>query len=465
MKKILFIYKGRYQVRESATLEWLSAIAQRQRYETVLAYDPDVFGVTDNVLHIPLANWLLDSRERVVKRAFSEAYTYIVFLDSYHQREWNASVAAELKGSLPAKTVLLAYTADQETSAYDHVVTGEPEHVFDHFLQHLGTIAERHIPVDGCAVLDSLPHPDKGLFSKHIDFTNSYMVHVGKGCAYDCSYCQESIYKEYIGKEYVRMRSPQRIIDELVRGYRQYAYKEVIFKDSVFTFNKRWLKEFLELYQEKIGVPYKCFAKVHGFDHEIASLLKESGCYCVEFGVQSFNEELKSRVLNRKESTAVIQAACSQCDRVGLRYDLDYLFGIPGETVSDHLKAAELFSAMPGLNRVKCHNLVVYPDAPLARHMMQKDIDNTTDFFSYTAGEGEMKRYNNAFQKYFKLLPLVPQGIAARFNKQGWWKVCAFIPSIVIMFLQMVYGILTADRRFSIYMRQYPKKLIKAVTV
>lgn len=48
---ILLIYKGRYHVRETMGLAYLSAISKQQGHKVGLFYDSDVFGATDNVFH------------------------------------------------------------------------------------------------------------------------------------------------------------------------------------------------------------------------------------------------------------------------------------------------------------------------------------------------------------------------------------------------------------------------------
>jgi radical SAM superfamily enzyme YgiQ (UPF0313 family) len=268
------------------------------------------------------------------------------------------------------------------------------------------------------------------------------------------------------GAKYFRRRSPENVITELKIAKEKYAVKEVIFKDSIFGYDKEWLRYFLTEYRKVIGVPYKCFGKVSVFDEEIVEMLKSSQCYCVEFGVQTFNESLKEDILLRKERTESLLKVFEICEQAHLFYDADHIFGIPGERVEDHIQAAKIYAQRKYLNRIKPHNLVFYAKAKIYKHApddIQSDSRKNQDFFSNTAGDSNMVFANKCFQKYFKILPLLSPGINAHIQKGDNWRVFRFIPNIFIFILMLINSIKNGDKRFFVYGKYYPKKIFMGI--
>jgi hypothetical protein len=230
--------------------------------------------------------------------------------------------------------------------------------------------------------------------------------------------------------------------------------------------NKDWLREFLPQYRKQIDLPFKCFAKAGSFDEEMARMLKESRCYCVEFGVQTFNESLKHNILAREEKNAVIQTAFAICDEYDLTYDADHLFGIPQESLEDHLTAAGIYAKSRRLNRIKCHNLVFYRQARISEYSpadIKNDKNYQADFFSSVAGSPDMRGINACFQKYFKILPLFSVAGNSFLNEKNRWKIFKFIPNVLILFGMLIIAIKNKDRRFRVYLKYYPKKIFRTV--
>ena len=473
MDKITFAYKGRYFVRDTNTIEYLSAIAKGYGYSTGLVYDQDIFGVTDNVFYMPIINKMFSSENNVAKKIAKVKPEYVVFIENFGNLKWIENISRNLKAiNDKAKIIIIRPLERKETAVkYDYLLTGEPENVFADFLRDKGL---RNIDSEKLADLNTLPLPDKDIFSQYINFSDSYMTYTGKGCAGSCSYCEETAYKNEYSSRYCRRRSPENVISELVWAKKKFNFKEVIFKDSVFTIDALWLKKFLKSYREEIAVPFKCFGKADAVDENIIKDLKNSGCYCIEFGVQTLNEEIRKNVLFRKEKTEQIKSILEICGQHELKYDVDHMFGLPYEKLEDHIKAAEFYSNLKSLNRIKCHNLTYYPKAEILRFAAQSgDIDEKliekigrgeiSDFFAKPQKQAMMKE-NACFRKLFKIMPLMTRETNSFIIVKGFWKLFSYIPNIFIVFLQLILALRRNDLRFKIYFKQYPKKMLSFVT-
>lgn len=87
----------------------------------------------------------------------------------------------------------------------------------------------------------------------------------------------------------------------------------------------------------------------------------------VELGVQSFdNQQLEwmRRGHSAEDSIAAIHKIAQRCPKANLGIHL--MFGWPGETTSDVIRAAEICNTLP-INNVKLHNLHVLANTPLEK--------------------------------------------------------------------------------------------------
>ena len=467
--KTLFVYKGRYPVRDAVTMEYLSAIAASQGYQTALVYDQDIFGITDNVFSSPFLNRIFSRDNRIIKNIMAKEAPLVVFLDGFNRRKWNKKIARETK-RLKNKiiTVLLSYVqSSSEEETYDYVLQGEPEFAFQIFLKDRLFNGRRGLySFPELADQNSLPLPDKKIFAPYVNFQDSYLIYTSKGCPYACSYCEETIYKDISSHGYFRRRTPENVIRELEEARKNFNIKEIVYKDSVFALDKEWLEVYLGRYKKLINLPYKCFGRAEVFDEELALMLKESKCYCIEFGVQTFNEHLKKNVLNRIETTDTLLEAFSLCDKHALKYDVDHLFGIPGEEKEDHLQAAKVYLTLKHINRIKCHNLTFYREAKVYAYApvaVKDNPDYRADFFSVVSGEKEMLKINVIFQKYFKVLPLFSKSVNLFLIKSNRWKLFKIFPSFLVIFFMLVLAVKNKDKRFKVYLKYYPLRLLRVI--
>lgn len=162
--------------------------------------------------------------------------------------------------------------------------------------------------------LDNLPLPDDEIFEKYSIFrkSNERTVMAGRGCPYQCSFCfNKHMKKIYQNKsKYVRFRSPEKIIDEIMTSRSKYSFKYVRFQDDVFTINKKWFLDFAEKYQKQVRLPYYANVRVNCVDEEIVRVLKESGCYLACFGLESGVERIRNEILKKNiDDKEIIQTA------------------------------------------------------------------------------------------------------------------------------------------------------------
>lgn len=233
--------------------------------------------------------------------------------------------------------------------------------------------------------LDSLPFPDRGIYYKYRLITESPLktFMAGRGCPFSCSFCfNEKLRLIYSNKgSYVRLRSPRNLINEIKETEAKYGLSSIYFVDDLFVFNLGWLKEFSPIYKKEIKKPFVCSAHVNTLNEEAISLLKDSGCYAVSFGIETGNEKLRSELFNKRITNDQIEDVGRLLKKYKLKSLSFNIIGFPGETAEDALETIRL-NIKIGVDYPRCSILTPYPGTRIAEHFKEKikveDIRSTS---------------------------------------------------------------------------------------
>ena len=178
-----------------------------------------------------------------------------------------------------------------------HVISGEPEFFFlktDNFLDNLN---EKIIKFNHDYDLDDLPYPAWDQMIKNPKnvsnlFGNYSTIPVlaTRGCPYSCfKYC---VYPLQQGRS-VRQRNVSKIVDELEHWKNKMGIKMFVFRDPVFSINKKHTIEFAnELINRNINIKFIIETHLRILDEELIKLLKKAGLAAVKVGVESANTEV-----------------------------------------------------------------------------------------------------------------------------------------------------------------------------
>lgn len=178
--------------------------------------------------------------------------------------------------------------------------------------------------------LDKLPFPRKKEFAREGLVKGRLRIITGRGCPFSCSYCLNTYYKE-IYDGYVRKRSPENVMKEIKHFIKRYDINSIDFVDETFTYNKKWVFDFLESYSREIDLPFSCFVRPETVDKEIAEKLAESGCELVCMGVESGNGRIRKEIMNREMDKELIIKSANALKKAGITLKCSAVFGSPAE--------------------------------------------------------------------------------------------------------------------------------------
>jgi anaerobic magnesium-protoporphyrin IX monomethyl ester cyclase len=195
--------------------------------------------------------------------------------------------------------------------------------------------------------LDAIPHPPRELLYAYDDVLRQRPLKsftTNRGCPFPCSYCFNPSLVEHYGSSWkkVRIRSPENVVDELVKVRGQGPLHVIGFRESIFVYNARWLREFGELYRREVKLPYYCHLRADILDQEMVDLLAWSGCHTVNVGIETANPALANGVLRRQIKMDRLGDGIRMLKRAGIVVFADNILGIPGGTLEDDLATLQL---------------------------------------------------------------------------------------------------------------------------
>ncbi len=291
--------------------------------------------------------------------------------------------------------------------------------------------------------LDSLPFPDRELFYAQDTLLRNQEFKSfisGRGCPYLCNYCFNHKFNEmYKGKgKIIRKKSVDYFVEEIKETKVNYGCQYAIFEDDIFIFKKDWFEEFARKFKKEVGIPYICYARPNLIDETSVKLLAESGCHIVRMAIETGNEQIREKVLQRKMDNETIIRASDLIHSAGLKLSVSNMIGLPTETLEnvyetvdlnircqpDH-PTAQFFMPYPGMELTKIAISTGHFD-----NGMFGEINKNTWKTSPLKFDAETKRKMEKIQKIFPLVVRYP------FLK-NYYSLLFMIPSILLYYISM----------------------------
>ncbi|MFH1620343.1 MAG: radical SAM protein [bacterium] len=194
--------------------------------------------------------------------------------------------------------------------------------------------------------IDAIPFADREIYygyrflreSPHKNFA------LGRGCPYYCAFCfNHALRKKYenTAGDYVRFRSPEKVMEEIRTVKERYPLPSVRFYDDTFIYNRDLAIRFLDAYRKELRIPFYCNVRANLCDEEMVLKLKEAGCYQVDLGVESGNELIRNKILKKGVTDAQIMSAAEILKKHGIRFNTTNMLGLPHETLDDAWKTIQ----------------------------------------------------------------------------------------------------------------------------
>ena len=311
-----------------------AVMSNKQMIEKVKAIGPDIIGFT---LMSTEHNWFLEI-SKLVKQNFPQVPIIAGGVHSILYAEELISIS-ELdyvcrgEGEITISQILEYLDSKRAIEEVNGIMYKKNGAIYKTELNRLigldNFVEDRNIYYDDYEVLRNLPL--KIFFSS-------------RGCPFQCNFCiNGQLLEKFKGTgRYVRRKSVQNFIAEFEYVKDKYGMSSVYIADDLFVWDKKWLQDFSRQYKEKVGVPFITTCYADRLDEEIVQYLSAAGCHTVSFGVESGNEELRTKILNKKISDAQLLYAGELLRKAHIRFQTSNMFCLPYETVEDAIKTIDL---------------------------------------------------------------------------------------------------------------------------
>ena len=273
-------------------------------------------------------------------------------------------------------------------------------------------------------------------------------VNASRGCPYRCSYCGNTVYLSHYGKNYIRYRPVENVIEEMVRLKEIYHPRLFYFGDEMILNNPEYWEKLFTSVKKRIDIPYGFQARVEQIDQKTVDFLFDTGCRYIAMGIECGNEEFRRKHLNRSMSNEQIEQAFALVKSKGIFTTSFNMIGFPFD--NDAMLTEDTVKLNQKIKPDYAYILIYYPFPGTELHQRCVDLDLidkkkvniTWNFFSesilkgvclgdrkneiywllnpndlYVTLDGEEKKDTLPFYLRFKRAAYTSSGIYGRFLK------------------------------------------------
>jgi len=244
--------------------------------------------------------------------------------------------------------------------------------------------------------LDLIPNPDRNLYRKEAFFSKEKpyeLFEASRGCPFDCSFCFIHQFRDmYRGKgRGLRLRTPQLVVDDIKETHQKYGIKQVMFVDSTFNLNKKWLLEFCELFAEQTDLIMTVNIRADNIDDEIMLALSKARCNPARFAIETGSEEMRNGILEKKLTDEQILNTARLFKKYNVPFVTYNMMAMPNETLD---MAWTTIKMNQDLNPdvVNMDLFMPYPNLNLTKYALDEGVLDESSLKGMATGGGKMFR-------------------------------------------------------------------------
>jgi radical SAM superfamily enzyme YgiQ (UPF0313 family) len=205
--------------------------------------------------------------------------------------------------------------------------------------------------------LDGLPYLSRRIWDRWMEQPDEYpSLLLGRGCPFKCTYCSNHAMAKLSEGRYVRFRSPENIVGELVSLKEEYPGVERVYLEvETFGANRKAsyaifdaIAEFNRTQDEPLSFGANLaltsnFMKNPQRLRELIDKAKAANLTTINVGLESGSERMRNDVIRRPQYTNdELIRFCRTASEYEIRVILYVLVGLPGETIADYMETVRV---------------------------------------------------------------------------------------------------------------------------
>ena len=249
------------------------------------------------------------------------------------------SVIRDLNARAPQTQILVvgqvASTMPESFAGLDcRVLNGEPEQLITKFDEVMGA-TEQQVTIGTVADLDTLPFPDWSIFPYWqfrvgYDFSKFPTAYVqsSRGCTLSCTYCPYIILENK-----VRLRSPERVAEEIRRNMEDYAFQSFKFRDPLFGAKRKHAEELaVQIGKLPRKIQFSVESRIELLSRDVLEMLRDVGLTSVTVGIETPSRETLVKYKRAPIKDDKQRQFVAMCRGLGIRVVAGFMIGFPEDT-------------------------------------------------------------------------------------------------------------------------------------
>ncbi|MBR2724832.1 MAG: B12-binding domain-containing radical SAM protein [Ruminococcus sp.] len=214
------------------------------------------------------------------------------------------------------------------------------------------------------ANLDSNPFIDykflpKELFEQIKEKPIPISIDIGRGCPYNCAYCSTSLFWQ----RKFRLKSADRIVEEMKRLYNELGITKFIFDHDLFTASKKRVFEFCNsLKDSELNFKWACSSRADTIDEETIEEMASCGLGAIYLGIETGSARMQKIIhknLNIEKTIEIIKCIVDN----DIKPTISYIYGFPEETYDDVEETLQMVYTLYkyGVSSFQFHLCSIFP--------------------------------------------------------------------------------------------------------
>ena len=296
------------------------------------------------------------------------------------------------------------------------VIMGEPENFFFHEdISTIGT-SPKKISLTNDIDLNSLPLPQWNILLNlnKIKLYGKYKaipIIATRGCPYSCfRYC---VYPLQQGRT-VRQRSPLKIFNEIEYWHKNFAVKLFIFRDPVFSINRKHTIELCEIIiKSNINIKFVIETHLKILDEELIDILKKAGLIYVKVGIENADEEIlkNEKRFSIKKDDQLDKISLLKKKKIGI--SAMYILGFPTDN-EESIKKTISYAIKLNTEYAQFSIWTPYPGTPVFKEF--KDIITVKNYENFDQYRLTFKHKNLTYKQLRKFLSIAYKNYYSRIS-------------------------------------------------
>lgn len=219
--------------------------------------------------------------------------------------------------------------------------------------------------------------------------TNIKMTHImpGRGCPFPCRFCASA-------QTRVQYRSGADIKNELHHLIDNYGIEGFAIVGNDFIINKDNVKDICESIKE-LDLSWATLSRVDRVDSKTLKIMKNAGCYELEFGVETGSQKILDK-MNKRIKIQQIKDGLKLSYEAGIKNKVFLIHGYPGESYETTMETIELLEEVgQWIERTSLFRFVPLPGTYVYNNPGEYNIRGTINNSNWDGNWGKFHIHHN----------------------------------------------------------------------